>query len=34
MAAAQALYLSLGFRETEPYRHNPIAGASFLELAL
>jgi putative acetyltransferase len=34
MAAAQALYLSLGFRETEPYRHNPVPGAAFLELAL
>ena len=34
MAAAQRLYASLGFRETEPYRPNPIAGATFLELAL
>ena len=34
MAAAQALYRSLGFRETEPYRHNPVPGAVFLELAL
>ena len=34
MAAAQALYRSLGFRETEPYRHNPVVGAVFLELAL
>jgi putative acetyltransferase len=34
MTAAQALYKSLGFRETEPYRHNPVPDASFLELAL
>jgi putative acetyltransferase len=34
MAAAQALYGSLGFRETEPYRHNPVQGATFLELEL
>lgn len=34
MTAAQALYRSLGFRETEPYRHNPVPGAAFLELRL
>lgn len=34
MKAAQQLYVSLGFRETAPYRHNPIAGTSFLELVL
>jgi ribosomal protein S18 acetylase RimI-like enzyme len=34
MVAAQALYRSLGFHETEPYRHNPVPGASFLELTL
>ena len=34
MAAAQRLYDSLGFHETEPYRHNPVPGASFLELGL
>jgi ribosomal protein S18 acetylase RimI-like enzyme len=34
MAAAQELYRSLGFVEIPPYRHNPIAGTSFLELVL
>ena len=34
MTAAQALYRSLGFRETEPYRHNPVPGATFLQLEL
>jgi ribosomal protein S18 acetylase RimI-like enzyme len=34
MSAAQALYRSLGFRETEPYRLNPVPGAAFLELEL
>jgi hypothetical protein len=34
MAAAQRLYATLGFRETEAYRHNPVPGAAFLELAL
>lgn len=34
MTAAQALYSSLGFRETEPYRHNPVQGAAFLELEI
>jgi putative acetyltransferase len=34
MTAAQALYRSLGFRETAPYRHNPVPGAAFLELEL
>ena len=34
MGAAQQLYESLGFRETAPYRHNPVPGATFLELLL
>jgi ribosomal protein S18 acetylase RimI-like enzyme len=34
MTEAQRLYSSLGFRETKPYRHNPVEGATFLELVL
>jgi len=34
MEAAQALYRSLGFRETEQYRFNPVPGTTFLELEL
>jgi GNAT superfamily N-acetyltransferase len=34
MAAARALYGSLGFREIPAYRHNPVPGTTFLELDL
>ena len=34
MDAAQSLYEQVGFRETAPYRPNPIPGARFLELEL
>jgi ribosomal protein S18 acetylase RimI-like enzyme len=34
MKAAIKLYTSLGFKETEPYRFNPVEGAVYMELAL
>ena len=34
MKAAGALYVSLGFKKIEPYRYNPLEGATFMELAL
>jgi putative acetyltransferase len=34
MENANILYKSLGFRQIEPYRHNPIKGAIYMELNL
>ncbi|MGB7923267.1 MAG: GNAT family N-acetyltransferase [Pyrinomonadaceae bacterium] len=34
MRQAIKLYRSLGFQTTEAYRHNPVEGALFMELAL
>ena len=34
MTAAVGLYTSMGFEEIAPYRHNPIAGAVYMELSL
>jgi GNAT superfamily N-acetyltransferase len=34
MQRARTLYASLGFYEIEPYRFNPIAGTSFMEVKL
>lgn len=34
MKEAEAVYRSIGFTEIEPYYHNPIAGALYMELAL
>jgi ribosomal protein S18 acetylase RimI-like enzyme len=34
MGEAIALYRTLGFRETDAYRYNPIPGAIFMELEL
>lgn len=34
MASALGLYESLGFRDIPPYRHNPVAGARYLEATL
>jgi putative acetyltransferase len=34
MGEAIQMYRSLGFREIEPYYHNPVEGALFMELSL
>ncbi len=34
MAEARSLYRSLGFREIDPYRFNPVEGTTFMELKI
>lgn len=34
LQAARALYVSMGFREIPPYRHNPVPGALYFALDL
>jgi len=34
MREAQLLYQSMGFKDAEPYRYNPICGTRFMELTL
>jgi hypothetical protein len=34
MDVARALYASVGFKQTSPYRYNPIEDAVFMELKL
>ena len=34
MGKAQKLYEQLGFRDTEPYRYNPVEGSRYMELTL
>jgi GNAT superfamily N-acetyltransferase len=34
MKEARSLYLSMGFKPTEPYRFNPVAGTAFLKIEL
>ena len=34
MRAAQAMYETIGFKDTTPYRHNPVPGSRFMALDL